>query len=261
MTVENNKAEISLGEEIPYATVSSAGTQIQFKEALLKLSTTPTVIRTRVDDRDETKIKLVVVVENNSRGEVVNLGSSGAPPAINKRKADTLVLLNEGERLVIGGVTQTVNSTTIRKVPFLGDIPFLGWAFKQRENFETGRELVVFITPSVLKAGEPGHGPEVGRGTRRRRGKLEPMIEIPVNLASRAYRIIVAAGARADVGAQLAKLVRRPARRALDRRDHPAATRRTGDAGPRRGRLRGDGGAAARGRAGQDARRPPRGLG
>jgi type IV pilus assembly protein PilQ len=62
-------------------------------------------------------------------------------------------LLNEGERLVIGGVTQTVNSTTIRKVPFLGDIPFLGWAFKQREKFETGRELVVFITPSVLKVG------------------------------------------------------------------------------------------------------------
>ena len=92
----------------------------------------------------------MVVVENNSRGDVVNLGSSGAPPAINKRKADTLVSLNEGERLVIGGVTQTVNSTTIRKVPYLGDIPFLGWAFKQRENFESGRELVVFLTPSVL---------------------------------------------------------------------------------------------------------------
>ncbi len=105
VTVENNKAEISLGEEIPYATVSSAGTQIQFKDALLKLSTTPTVIRTRVDGRDETKIKLVVVVENNSRGDVVNLGASGSPPAINKRKAETLVLLNEGERLVIGGVT------------------------------------------------------------------------------------------------------------------------------------------------------------
>jgi len=73
--------------------------------------------------------------------------------AINKRRADTLVLLNEGERLVIGGVTQTVSSTTIRKVPYLGDIPFLGWAFKQRENFETGRELAVFLTPSVLKGG------------------------------------------------------------------------------------------------------------
>jgi type IV pilus assembly protein PilQ len=151
VTVENNKAEISLGEEIPYATVSSAGTQIQFKDALLKLSTTPTVIRTRVDGKDDTKIKLVVVVENNSRGDVVNLGASGSPPAINKRKADTLVLLNEGERLVIGGVTQSINQNTIRKVPYLGDIPFLGWAFKQREIFEQGRELVIFLTPAVLK--------------------------------------------------------------------------------------------------------------
>ena len=151
VTVENNKAEISVGEEIPYATVSSAGTQIQFKDALLKLQTTPTVIRTKADGKEETKIKLVVVVENNSRGDVVNLGQSGSPPAINKRKADTLVLLNEGERLVIGGVTQTITQNTVRKVPLLGDIPFLGWLFKQRESFEQGRELVVFITPSVLK--------------------------------------------------------------------------------------------------------------
>jgi type IV pilus assembly protein PilQ len=151
VTVENSKAEISLGEEIPYATVSSAGTQTQFKDALLKLSTTPTVIRTTVDGREETKLKLVVIVENNSRGDVVNLGAAGSPPAINKRKVETRVLLNEGERLVIGGVTQSVNQNTIRKVPFLGDIPFLGWAFKQRENSELGREMVVFLTPSVLK--------------------------------------------------------------------------------------------------------------
>ncbi|HEU5304230.1 MAG TPA: AMIN domain-containing protein, partial [Gemmatimonadales bacterium] len=85
VTVENAKAVMSLGEEIPYATVSSAGTQIQFKEALLKLEVTPAVIR----DGDITKIKLVVVVENNSRGAVVNLGSAGSPPAINRRKAET----------------------------------------------------------------------------------------------------------------------------------------------------------------------------
>jgi type IV pilus assembly protein PilQ len=151
VTIENSLAVISLGEEIPYATVSSAGTQIQFKEALLKLATIPTVIRPRVDGNDATKIKLIVTVENNSRGDTVNLGASGSPPAINKRRADTIVLLNEGERLVIGGVTQSVNQTTIRKVPYLGDIPFLGWAFKQREIFEQGRELVVFLTPSVLK--------------------------------------------------------------------------------------------------------------
>ena len=89
VTVENNKAQVSLGEEIPYATVSSAGTQIQFKEALLKLEVTPTVLREKIGDQEQVKIKMVVVVENNSRGEPVNLGTTGTPPAINRRKAET----------------------------------------------------------------------------------------------------------------------------------------------------------------------------
>jgi len=150
VTVENNKALMSLGEEIPYATVSSAGTQIQFKEALLKLEVTPTVIR----EGDINKIKMLVVVENNSRGTVVNLGNSGNPPAINKRKAETLVLVQEGQRLVIGGVATSTDANTVRKVPILGDIPLLGWLFKQKELFEQGRELVVFVTPSILRAAD-----------------------------------------------------------------------------------------------------------
>jgi type IV pilus assembly protein PilQ len=150
VTVENHRATMSLGEEIPYATVSSAGTQIQFKEALLKLEVIPTVIRERTDTRVETRIKMFVVVENNSRGDVVNLGASGTPPAINKRRARTQVLMNEGERLVIGGVTASAHQDTVRKVPILGDIPVLGWLFRQRESFGQGRELVVFLTPSVL---------------------------------------------------------------------------------------------------------------
>jgi len=151
VTVENSKATVSLGEEIPYATVSSAGTQIQFKEALLKLDVTPTVIRERINNQEVRRIKMVVVVENNSRGDTVNLGAGGTPPAINRRKAETQVLIREGDRLVIGGVTQSTTSNTVRKVPVMGDIPILGWLFKQRENFETGRELVIFVTPSLLR--------------------------------------------------------------------------------------------------------------
>jgi type II secretory pathway component HofQ len=81
----------------------------------------------------------------------VNLGASGQPPAINKRMAKTQVLMNEGERLVIGGVTTGITQNTVRKVPVMGDIPVLGWLFKQKEEFEQGRELVVFLTPSVLR--------------------------------------------------------------------------------------------------------------
>lgn len=155
VTVENARAEISLGQEIPYATVSSAGTQIQFRDALLRLDVTPTVIRERVDNQDITRIKMIVVVENNSPGEPVNLGAGGTPPSINKRKAQTNVLVKEGERLVIGGITTSATSNAVRKVPVLGDIPVLGWLFKQNENFEDGRELVVFLTPSVLKREGP----------------------------------------------------------------------------------------------------------
>ena len=149
VTVENGTASISLGEEIPYATVSSAGTQIQFKEAVLRLDVVPTVIR----EGDITKIKMKVTIENNSRSNTtVNLGTTaGAPPVINKRKAQTEVLIKEGERLVIGGVTTNLDQDETRKIPLFGDIPVLGWLFKQTASQTTGRELVVFITPSVLR--------------------------------------------------------------------------------------------------------------
>lgn len=153
VTLENRKARISLGEEIPYATVSSAGTQIQFKLAVLQLIVTPTVIP--VGGRN--RIKMAVVVENNSRGVPVNLGTGGSPPAINRRRAETEVLVNDGDHLVIGGVNTAVQREEVRKLPLFGDIPILGWLFKQRGTQDLRRELIVFITPSVLRseAGTP----------------------------------------------------------------------------------------------------------
>lgn len=156
VTLENRKARISLGEEIPYATVSSAGTQIQFKLAVLQLVVTPTVVR--VANRN--RIKMTVLVENNSRGVPVNLGTGGSPPAINRRRAETEVIVNEGDHLVIGGVTTNVQREEVRKFPLFGDIPILGWLFKQRGTQDLRRELVVFITPSVLKTeAGPVHAP------------------------------------------------------------------------------------------------------
>src|SRR5207245_6499027 len=76
VTVENGTASISLGEEIPYATVSSAGTQVQFKEAALRLDVIPTVIR----EGESTKIKMKVIVANNARGVV-----TGDVPASDRR--------------------------------------------------------------------------------------------------------------------------------------------------------------------------------
>jgi type II secretory pathway component GspD/PulD (secretin) len=89
----------------------------------------------------------------------VNLGTAGTPPAINTRKAITQVLIREGERLVIGGIARTEVRANIRKVPVLGDIPILGALFRISENFEQGRELVVFLTPVVLRQAAPAKSP------------------------------------------------------------------------------------------------------
>jgi len=148
VTVENKPAQISLGEEIPYQTVSSAGTQVQFKEAVLSLTVTPTVIR----EGDITKIKMKVIVENNSRTTTILSGV----PVIAKRRAETEVVVKEGEILVIGGVKQIQSQETITKVPLLGDIPLLGWLFKKRqESVDPNREMVVFIAPTIVKGGSP----------------------------------------------------------------------------------------------------------
>ncbi len=152
VTVENKPAQISLGEEIPYSTVSSAGTQVQFKEAVLSMTVTPTVIR----EGDITKIKMKVIVENNSRTAL----TFNQVPVIAKRRAETEVVVKEGEILVIGGVKQVQSQETISKVPLLGDIPLLGWLFKKRqESVDPNREMVIFIAPSIVKGGSPYPSP------------------------------------------------------------------------------------------------------
>jgi type IV pilus assembly protein PilQ len=109
------------------------------------------VTREKIDNVEVTKIKLVIMVENNDRGDTITPAAGVAVPIIRKRRAETQVLIREGERLVIGGVTQSTQQNTVRKVPIFGDIPMLGWLFKAKENFESGRELVVFLTPSLVK--------------------------------------------------------------------------------------------------------------
>ncbi len=165
VVAENQAAGVSIGEEIPYATISSAGTNIQFKNALLQLAVTPMVIC-----RDEAlagtrsggthKIRMQVLVENATRGAVVDLGTTlGSPPAINTQKARTEVAMFEGQRLVIGGITQLSTRDQVRKVPLLGDIPVLGWLFKQKGVQDQKRELVVFLTPTVVYREAPQPAP------------------------------------------------------------------------------------------------------
>jgi type IV pilus assembly protein PilQ len=149
VTIENAKATISLGSEIPYATVSSAGTSVQFKQALLSLEVTPTVIR---EPPDITRVKMIVNVQNNSQGALVPT-TSGDVPSINTRTAVTQVVVKEGETLAIGGIRQRQVQENVQKVPLLGNIPIIGFLFRSiSRTTDPNREMVVFITPYVLKS-------------------------------------------------------------------------------------------------------------
>ena len=164
VTVENAKASIVLGSEIPYATVSSAGTQVQFKEAALRLDVTPTVV---YEPNNVSRIKMKLVVEDNSAGDLINLGGGALVPAINKRRTETEVLVKEGDTLVVGGITQRTDTETTRKIPLFGDIPVFGWLFKSKlTQTNPNRELVIFVTPSLVRRDAPRAGLQTGTASR-----------------------------------------------------------------------------------------------
>ena len=149
VTLENAKAVISRGFEVPFVSTPSQGlSQVQFKEALLKLEVTPRVIR----ENGDTRIRMKVVFENNEP-DFTALRSVNGNPSIFKRRQETEVLISQGQRLVVGGVTNDTSSMTTREVPVFGRIPVLGWLFKSRETSRTGEELIVILTPTVLDVG------------------------------------------------------------------------------------------------------------
>jgi type IV pilus assembly protein PilQ len=145
VTVENTTALIQRGFEVPFTTGTAAlGTQqVQFKEALLKLEVTPNVIK----EDNETKVRMRVTINHDEPD--FTRAIAGNPP-IFKRKAETQVVVREGERLVIGGVLSDNVNRTVRQVPLLGNIPLLGWLFKSREISTDTQDLIVIITPTVL---------------------------------------------------------------------------------------------------------------
>jgi len=147
VTVENAKATISRGFEVPFVSTPTQGvSQVQFKEALLKLDVTPRVIR----EAGTTRIRMKVVFENNEPDFTAQRQVQGNP-SIFKRRQETEVLINQGQRLVVGGVTNDTTANTIRQVPVFGRIPGLGWLFKSREINSSGEELIVILTPSVIE--------------------------------------------------------------------------------------------------------------
>lgn len=141
VTADRQTAKIKSGEEIPYQEASSSGaTSVSFKEAVLSLEVTPQITP---DD----KIIMDLVVNQDSRGEV-----TAGIPSINTNEVTTQVLVGNGETVVLGGIFQSEVSTNTVKTPFLGDIPYLGRLFKRTEHIDERNELLIFITPKIIKS-------------------------------------------------------------------------------------------------------------
>ncbi len=140
VTADRQTASIKSGEEIPYQQASSSGaTSVSFKEAVLSLEVTPQITP---DD----KIIMDLVVNQDSRGEV-----TAGIPSINTNEVTTQVLVGNGETVVLGGIFQSEVATQTTKTPFLGDIPYLGRIFKRTEHIDERSELLIFITPKIIK--------------------------------------------------------------------------------------------------------------
>ena len=141
ITADKSKATIEQGTEIPYSTVSNNGTNVQFKDAVLKLEVTPNITP---DDR--VIMDLLITKDNPNFANSVQ-----GTPAVDTRSVETRVLVDNGETVVLGGVFEKETSKDIDKVPFFGDLPVLGFFFRTTTERDLNRELLFFVTPKILK--------------------------------------------------------------------------------------------------------------
>jgi type IV pilus assembly protein PilQ len=139
VTADQTKASIEQGTEFPYpVTAPNGGTIIAFKKAVLKLEVLPQIT-------PEGNIILDLDVNKDSPGEVLN-----NVRAINTKRIQTQVLVENGGTVVIGGIFELFEDDTEAKVPFLGDIPGVGNLFKTRTKQANKQEMLIFITPKVI---------------------------------------------------------------------------------------------------------------
>ena len=140
VTADGQTASIKSGVEIPYQEASSSGaTSVSFKDAVLSLEVTPQITP---NDR----IIMDLKINKDSRGETV-----GGIPSINTNEIQTQVLVSNGETIVLGGVYDTLESESVSKTPFLGDLPYIGRLFKRTTKSKEKTELLIFITPKLIK--------------------------------------------------------------------------------------------------------------
>ncbi|MBN1205737.1 MAG: type IV pilus secretin PilQ [Myxococcaceae bacterium] len=140
-TLDNNTARISQGVSIPFSQTSAQGTNTIFIEARLSLEVTPHITQ-------DGSILMSITAQNN-QPDPANTGANGQP-AIQRKEAQTQVLVKDGDTTVIGGIYVRRGSTATAAIPFLSKIPVLGFFFKQNTERDDRQELLIFITPRIL---------------------------------------------------------------------------------------------------------------
>ncbi|HEJ8044484.1 DNA uptake porin HofQ [Serratia marcescens] len=145
LTAHLQTASIKQGTEIPYEVSSGASgaTAIEFKEAVLGMEVTPKVL-------PDGRITLTLHISQNMPGRAISRGA-GEALTIDKQEIKTQITVKSGETLVLGGIFQRHSGKTADKVPGLGDAPLLGGLFRQSGAQQKKRELVIFITPTLIK--------------------------------------------------------------------------------------------------------------
>ena len=128
--------------QIPIQTVANNTVTVQFKDATLTLKVTPQIT-------DAGTVILEVEIENNSPDNANRV--NGIPP-INTQSAKTIVLVKDGATAVVGGIYQSSETTTQNQTPFLSQIPVLGYLFKSKAVESKNNELLLFITPRIVKS-------------------------------------------------------------------------------------------------------------
>ncbi len=150
ITSNQKEAIIRQGQEIGYSTTQpSTGTgpqtsSVQFKEAILELKVTPTITQ-------DGRVYLSISVKKDDVSGFETLANGDRVPSFNKREVNTAVLVENAQTVVVGGVYEFRNRDDVAKVPFLGDIPFLGNLFRNKGKSSEKAELLIFITPRVLQ--------------------------------------------------------------------------------------------------------------
>ena len=146
VTADNQKAQIEQGTEVPVVTPGTANNPatVTFKKAVLSLLVTPQIT-------PDNRITMGVEIHKDSVGQFVPTGNGGFVPSIDTKNVTTQITVNNGDTAVIGGIYEETSNNTVNSVPFLGEIPIVGYLFKQTSRTTEKTELLIFLTPRVIK--------------------------------------------------------------------------------------------------------------